>query len=80
MHNDIQHVIDSFRLISSTQYTMNGKLRDIEKISIINASENSAIETLNEKMRKILITDIYNNFYNASEADCTGQAKPDTLI
>ena len=76
MHNDLKKIIGSFDMISDTQYKMNGELRDVEKIRIIDPASSISLSTFDgfeheslNKMAMILTTDIYNHFYNATSVD-----------
>jgi len=71
---DILKVVDSVKILSKTTYSLNGLVRDISNIKIIDPYGSGNLSTtennkanLKENFQKVLATDIYNLLYNVSE-------------
>lgn len=73
LHQDIKRIIDTFEFVSETSYNMDGLFRDIEKIQIMDPSNalstlGDTSETNKQKYINVLLTDIYNNYYQVDQS------------
>ncbi|WP_267555553.1 T3SS effector HopA1 family protein [Rhizobium rhizogenes] len=73
VHPDILRVLTAVRVLSDTEYELNGIVRDIGKLRVFDPSRGveltagpDAADAGIERFRTILMTDIYNNLYSAT--------------
>jgi hypothetical protein len=87
LHQDVKNILQSFRYLSKTKYSLGGNIRDIESINIIDPSKVlqahvTGIDADEKKFISILTTDIYNNFYclDNTPFDLSAACKIDDFI
>lgn len=73
VHPDIQRVLTAVKVLSDTEYELDGAVRDISKLRVFDPTRGEELtggtESAHqrvERFRVVLMTDIYNNLYSAT--------------